>query len=159
MIEKYSDTQRIKQLEKRRGSYFHVVIPKEVVKGFPLGRKSRFICTMENELSFQCGLNHYGDGNFFIIINKGNLQKLGKILGDELTFELKEDPNPLGVEMPEVLKVLLDQDEQLKRSFNYLAMGKKRHIIHTIKAIKDIDEQVFEATQMINQYSNQSSTG
>ncbi|MEO0337738.1 MAG: YdeI/OmpD-associated family protein [Bacteroidota bacterium] len=146
----YSDTQIIKQLPKNRGAYYHVVIAAEIINQFEQKRKTRFICTLENQLSFQCGLNHLGDGNFFIILSGQRLKKIGKILGDTIHFELREDPNPLGVEMPEVLTVLLQQDELLQAAFDKLSMGKKRHIIHTIIRIKDIDKQVDKATEMIN---------
>ena len=73
-----------------------------------------------------------GDGNFFIILSKKNLEKINKKFGDKLFFELNKDPNPLGVEFPEVLTVLLDQDKELQSVFEELSMGKKRHIFHSI---------------------------
>ncbi|MGD1841651.1 MAG: YdeI/OmpD-associated family protein [Thermonemataceae bacterium] len=98
-------------------------------------------------------MNHLGDGNFFIILGKQRLKQIGKGLGDTITFHLKEDPNPLGVEMPQVLTILLAQDEVLKAVFEQLSMGKKRHVIHTISKIKDIDKQVGKATKLLNLYA------
>ena len=147
--EVYRETQRVKQLDKRRGGYFYFKIPATLVESFENKRFTRFICTMDGKTEFRCGLNHLGDGNFFIIVSASNLKKIGKALNDKVTFELKEDPNPLGVEMPEVMQVLLDQDEHVKSKFEKLSMGKKRHIIHTIKKIKDIDKQVHKALELI----------
>ncbi|MBV6647405.1 MAG: DUF1905 domain-containing protein [Cyclobacteriaceae bacterium] len=152
-MKRYSAEQRIKQLEKRRGGYYYLMILSDVVEQFQKKRLTRFICTLEDKLEFRCGLNHMGDGNFFIIISGANLKKIGKGLNDQVTFLLIEDPNPLGVEMPEVLQVLLDQDGILKEKFDQLSMGKKRHVIHSIKKVRDIDKQVHNAIEMIETHS------
>ncbi|MEM6642390.1 MAG: YdeI/OmpD-associated family protein [Bacteroidota bacterium] len=148
-MKEYKSSQRIKQLEKRKGGYYSLIIPAEIVNQFKNKRATRFICTLDDKLEFRCGLNHLGDGNFFIIVGGPNLKKIGKSLNDPIHFKLTEDPNPLGVEMPEVLQVLLDQDELLKNKFQKLTMGKKRNVIHTISKIKDVDKQVKRAIELI----------
>ena len=148
-MDKFEDRQLIKQLCKDRGSYFHVVISAEIVNQFPKKRLTRFICTLENKLSFQCGLNHLGDGNFFIILSSKRLKQLGRLLGDKIDFHLIEDPNPLGVAMPEELEVLLEQDKSLKMIFDDLTMGKKRHVIHSMNKIKNIDKKISKAIDLI----------
>ncbi len=149
----YKDEQTIGQLEKRKGGYFYLTISAEVVDKFKDKRLTRFLCTIDEQLTFQCGLNHLGDGNFFIILGTKNLNTIGKNLGDKLAFELREDPDPLGVKMPEVLEVLLEQDEELKSKFEKLSMGKKRNVIHTVSRIKDIDKQITAAIKIINENS------
>ena len=146
----YKDEQIIGQLEKRKGGYFFLKIEAEIVNQFKEKRKTRFLCTLEKSLTFQCGLNHFGDGNFFIILSTKNLQTVNKELGDRICYELNEDPNPLGVEMPEVLEVILEQDEKLKITFESLTLGKKRNVIHQINKIKDLDKQVQKTTMLIN---------
>jgi hypothetical protein len=145
----YKNEQTIGQLEKRKGGYFYLTITNDVVNKFKDKRHTRFMCTMDKKITFRCGLNHLGDGNFFIILSGKNLKNLDKKLGDNLTFELREDPDPLGVKMPEVLEVLLEQDELLKSKYEKLSMGKKRHIIHSIICIKDIDKQIVKAKNAI----------
>ncbi len=149
----YQGRRVIHQLEKRRGSYFYLTLDSELVDSFPQQRKTRLICTLEGELAFQCGLNHLGDGNYFIIVNRKNLSRVGKELGDEVEFRLEEDPNPLGVAMPEVLTALLAQDAELKSRYDALSMGNKRHVIHSIARIKDLDLQVKKAIEMIEIHS------
>lgn len=101
-------------------------------------------------MTFQCGLNHLGDGNFFIILSSKNLQTVNKKSGDKIRFELNEDPNPLGVAMPEVLEAILEQDETVKTTFESLTLGKKRNVIHQINKIKEIDKQVQKSIKLIN---------
>ncbi|MEM9821090.1 MAG: DUF1905 domain-containing protein, partial [Bacteroidota bacterium] len=128
-MQEYQEEQVIGQLDKRKGGYFFLRIDAAVVNQFENKRQTRLICRLEDQVEFQCGLNHLGDGHFFIILSKKNLALVDKQLGDRLHFHLREDPNPLGVDMPEVLEVLLEQDGQLKIKFNQLTLGKRRGII------------------------------
>jgi hypothetical protein len=129
----YTNEQTIGQLEKRKGGYFYLTICSQLVNKLKNKRLTRLLCTLDKKLTFQCGLNPLGDGNFFIILGSKNLKAIGKTLGDTVAFELGEDPDPLGVKMPQVLEALLAQDENLKATYEELSMGKKRHIIHTSK--------------------------
>lgn len=138
----FKDEQSISQLEKRKGGYFYLKIPAEVVNQFKNGRKARLICKIDNKHTLQCGLNHFGDGNFFIILGSKFLKEINKQLGDKIKFELAEDPDPLGVAMPEVLEAVLAQDEELNNLFNSFTLGKKRSLIFAINKIKDPDKQI-----------------
>jgi len=131
-MKSFKDEQIIGQLEKRKGGYFYITISADIVNQFKNKRLTRFLCTIDKKLTFQCGLNHLGDGNFFIILGSKNLKAIDKQLGDKIYFELAEDPNPLGVDMPEVLEAVLEQDEELKTTFNGLTLGKKRNVIHSM---------------------------
>ncbi|MEL6863640.1 MAG: YdeI/OmpD-associated family protein [Bacteroidota bacterium] len=139
---KFSFQQSIQQLEKRKGGYFYFVIDADIVNQFEKKRATRLICSIEDKVSYSCGLNHLGNGHFFIILATRYLKKLNKELGDTVRFEIYEDPNPLGVEIPEVLTVLLQQDEEAKAIFDRMTDGKKRSLIYAIRPIKDIDKQI-----------------
>lgn len=151
MVNSYSEEQVICQLEKRKGGYFYITISAEVVNQFKNRRLTRFLCTIDKKLTFQCGLNHLGDGNFFIILGIKNLKAIDKQFGDNIFFELIEDPNPLGVDIPEVLEAILEQDENKKLIFESLTLGKKRNVIHQINKIKDIDKQVQKTIKLIDE--------
>ena len=145
----YSKEQVICQLEKRKGGYFYLTISSVIVNQYKNKRYTRFLCTLEDSLTFQCGLNHLGDGNFFIILSSGNLKIVQKKLGDKIHFKLNEDPNPLGVDMPEILDSIIEQDANLKAIFESLTLEKKRNIIHQIIKIKDIDKQIQKSIKLI----------
>ena len=70
------------------------------------------------------------------------MKKLKKEKGDLVQFRIEEDPDQLGVDVPEVLTVLLDQDVELKEVYDSITDGKKRSLIYRIVKIKDIDKQV-----------------
>jgi hypothetical protein len=146
----YKDQQVIGQLEKRKGGYYYFMVTAASANAFTHQHKTRLICTIDKTLTFQCGLNHLGDGNFFIIISTKKIKTLQKKAGDKINITLQEDPNPLGVEIPEVLMALLEQDKELKRKYDQFTMGKKRSLIHAMIRLKDIDKQINTAVKFIN---------
>lgn len=145
----FEGREKIGKLEPRKGGYAYLVVQSKIVEQFEKKAKTRLICRLPNEVEFQCGLNHLGDGNFFLILSMKNMERAGIAPGDQVAFKLLLDPNPLGVEIPEVLNVLLSQDEELNRLFEELSDGKKRGIIHQIIRIKDIDKQIHRAIALI----------
>lgn len=84
--------QVIAQLEKRKGGYYYIVVPAQTANQFSNKHKTRLVCTLDKHLRLQCGLNHLGDGNFFIIISTRNLKQLNKKTGEEILVQLEEDP-------------------------------------------------------------------
>jgi len=132
-------TAPIQQLEPRRGAYFYVRLTKAQ---FQQLNSKRLICRLDDRISYGCGVNHMGDGDYFIIIAKAKLKQLDKALGEVVEVALEADPNPLGVAEPEVLLVLLEQDDWAKAAYGRLTDGKKRGLIYQVLKIKDIDRQV-----------------
>ena len=145
----FEDTQPLRQLEARRGGYYYAAIPATVVESWPKTKKTRLICIVANALEFQCGLNPLGNGDFFIILSQKNVTSVGLQPGDSFNFFLLEDPNPLGVAIPETIKVLLEQDDLLSKKFDTLTDGKKRAIIHQINRIKNVGLQIERAQKLI----------
>jgi len=141
-MKSHTGTHIIQQLEKRKGGYFYLELAAEIIQQFKNKRATRMICTIDDAISYRCGLNHLGDGNFYIIIKGDYLKQLHKKVGDEIRYRIDEDPDQLGVEMPEVLTVFLTQDAEAKVIFDSLTDGKKRSLIYSFVKIKDIDKQV-----------------
>jgi hypothetical protein len=154
----FTSEQNIRQLEDRKGGYFYLEILAEVVQQFDKRlngqHPTRFLCTLDNAVTYRCGLNHLGDGNFFIIIASKHLKALGKSIGDIINYTIEIDPNPLGVELPEVLEVLFAQDDTAREAFERLTDGKKRSLIHTIMRLKDVDKQVQTALTFLHESQN-----
>lgn len=147
---KLSFEEPILKLEPKKGGYYYLKIDKSTVKKLPKKKATRLVISIDGHVTYSCGLNHLGDGNFFIIVAGRYVKKLKKNEGDIVSYRLEEDPNPLGVPMPEVLEVLLSQDQELKAKFDKLTDGKKRSLIYYIKDVKDIDKQVQKAMAFLN---------
>ncbi|MEM6299165.1 MAG: YdeI/OmpD-associated family protein [Bacteroidota bacterium] len=139
---RFEFTQTVEQLEKRKGGYFYLFIDVDTVNQFEHKRATRLKCEIDGKLSYSCGLNHLGDGNFYIIVSGARMKKLEKTAGDTVTFGIYEDPNPLGVEIPDVLLAFLEQDEEIKKQYEALTDGKKRTLIYSIQKVKNIDLQI-----------------
>ncbi|AXG70388.1 bacteriocin-protection, YdeI or OmpD-Associated [Kordia sp. SMS9] len=126
----------------KRGSYYHLEVAAEVVHQWEKKRATRLICTIDDHVTLHCGLNHLGNGDFYIMLAKRYIQKIGKEAGEMIAYKLEIDPNPLGVEIPEVLEVFLAQDPDAQTIFDKLTDGRKRTLIFSILRIKNIDKQV-----------------
>ena len=132
--------QPIKQLEKRKGGYYYLTITADIVGKYEKKQATRLQCIIDQKVSFSCGLNHLGDGNYFIVATR-HVKSLSKQENDVVTFEISEDPNPLGVELPEVLQVLINQYPDAKKIHDSFTDGKKRSLIYSIKVIKLLIDQ------------------
>jgi hypothetical protein len=144
-------TQTVQKLSERRGSYYFLKIPAEVVDQLEKGKATRLLCTVEDTVSYSCGLNQYGDGNYFIILASRYVKKLNKDIGDPISFEIQQHPNPLGVDVPEVLEVFLAQDPEAKAIYDSFTDGKKRTLIFAISRVKNIDLQIQRITDFLLQ--------
>ena len=90
---KFIFEQTIKQLEKRKGGYFYLKIDSDIINQYDKKRHTRLVCMIDSKVSFSCGLNHIGDGNYFIIVASKHLKKLEKKL--VLKFPLKSWKIPI----------------------------------------------------------------
>ncbi|HAA13377.1 MAG TPA: DUF1905 domain-containing protein [Cytophagales bacterium] len=151
----FTFTQRIEQLPDRQGAYHYLRLTPDTVNQWENKKKTRILLTIEGSMEIHCGLNHIGDGDFFLILSGKVLKAHGVSLGDEISFRVEPDPNPLGVEIPEVLDAYLSQVEEGKAIFESVTDGKKRNLIHTINRIKSVDKQVETIEKMLSEFQAQ----
>ena len=124
-------TTRLERINSSLGWNHHFIVPREVSKQILKGNR-RVICTINNTLSFQCGIFPIGKGIYFINLNKENRSKLNIIAGDELVVELKEDTSKYGIPIPSVFEELLMQDPEGEQHFHALTPGKQRSLLYII---------------------------
>lgn len=130
------------QALQKRGSYYHLEVAGELVNQWEKKRATRLICTIDGHVTLRCGLNHLGNGDFYIMLAKRYIKEIGKEAGELISYKLALDPNPLGVEIPEVLEAFLAQDPDGQTIFEKLTDGRKRTLIFSILRIKNVDKQV-----------------
>lgn len=123
-----------------------VVIPDSLVEDVG-GLGTRLLCSVNGFPEFHCGL---GNGQGYISINKKRLKKFGLDLGDEVSLEFRHDLSKYGMEMPEELEALLDQDLEGGTLFEALSDGKKRYIIHYVSSVKSSQLRIDRAILLIN---------
>ena len=123
----------------------YLTVPAEVVE--KIGMKTRLICTINDTLSFQCGLVALGEGRAYITVNNARMKKLKIRLGDEIAVKLEKDDSKYGMEVPQELEELLRQDYEGRRRFEGLPKGMQRYIIFYVSGVKScqlrIDRAIF----------------
>ena len=123
----------------------HLTVPAEVVE--KIGIKTRLICTINNSLSFQCGMVALGEGRAYITVNNARMKKLKIKHGDEVAVKLEKDDSKYGMPVPAELQELLRQDDEGLRRFEALPKGMQRYIIFYVSGVKSsqlrIDRAIF----------------
>ncbi|MEJ8758538.1 YdeI/OmpD-associated family protein [Pontibacter sp. H259] len=128
----------------------YIEVPAEVVEQLGGNFKVRVLCTVNNKLTFQGGLVALGGGAGYININNARLKKLGLQDGTEVQVSLDSDESEFGMEVPEELTELLNQDEEGKRRFALLPPGKQRYIIYYVAGVKSSQLRIDRALLLIN---------
>lgn len=126
-----------------------VVIPKKLVEDIG-GLGTRLLCSVSGYPEFHCGMVAYGNGRGYISINQKRLNKFGVNLGEEVSLELRLDYSKYGMEMPEELDALLEQDSEGAKLFEGLSDGKKRYIIHYVASVKSSQLKIDRSIMLIN---------
>jgi hypothetical protein len=124
-------TARLEKVNSSLGWNHHFIVP-EKVSEYILKDNRRLICTINEKLSFQCGIFPKGKSIYFINLNKENRTKLGIIAGDDLSIELTRDDSKYGFPIPSVFEELLIQDPEGEKLFHALTPGKQRSLLYII---------------------------
>jgi hypothetical protein len=116
-------------------NYLH--IPSSVIRKLGGTLNIRLLCTVNNKLTFQCGLVALGQGDAYITINLARMKKLKLKTGDTVTVKLEKDESEYGLPMSEELEAVLHQDEEGFRRFKALTPGMKRYVIQYVNTVKN----------------------
>ena len=111
--------------------------------------KIRLICTVNGSLSFQCGLMPLGQGRAYISINAKRMKTLGIDESDTVHVSLSIDESKYGMDMPEELITLFEQDDEGKRRFDLLNPGMQRYIIYYVSGVKTSQLRIDRAIMLI----------
>ena len=110
---------------------YHIKVPAKLAA--PFIEKNRRILLQVNDLAaYSCALMPDGNGHYFININKERRKQLGLQLGDTVTATIQNDESKYGMPMPEVMEILLLEDEEANKYFHQLTPGKQRSLLHII---------------------------
>lgn len=140
---------RINRLEHLLGVHY-LEVPQEVVQQLGGKFNVRLLCTVNGNLTFQCGLVALGGGMAYISINNKRMKQLKVKNGDEATVVLEKDNSEFGVEIPEELVELLNQDEEGMKRFKMLVPSKQRYIIQYVSTVKSSQLRIDRSIMLIN---------
>lgn len=129
---------------------FHFLVPEEAVQRFVHKESRRVICTLNEQVEFQCALMPKGDGVYFINVNKDIRDQLKLQIGSQVRVQLKKDESEYGLPMPEELAELLNQDEEGNALFHALPPGKQRNMLFIANGVKNTDLRIHRAMVIVD---------
>ncbi|MGB3181113.1 MAG: YdeI/OmpD-associated family protein [Cyclobacteriaceae bacterium] len=127
----------------------HLPVPPEALNDLADLKDNRVLCTINGKETLHAALIPDGKGAFYILINKDVRNKLGLSQGQEVSISLRTDDSRYGMDMPEELGVLLDQEQTGSELFHKLTPGKQRSLIHWVGTVKHPDKRLKRANVMI----------
>jgi len=128
---------------------YHVKVPKHVSAYYLEKGIKRFVCTLNDSLSFQCAMMPAGEGVYFINLNKKIRDQLKLKEGSKINVTLEKDNSEYGLPFPEELKELLAQDSVGNSLFQQLTPGKQRNILYYVNQVKNSDLRIHRAMLFI----------
>jgi hypothetical protein len=115
------------------------LLPGKIEKG---NYNQRLIITLDNKVSWQCGILAMGEGSGCVTIQTKRLKELGKQLDDEVEVSFTKDESEFGVEIAEELTVYWSQDEEAYRRFMQLKPSMQRYILNYVNTVKSPDKRL-----------------
>ena len=127
----------------------HITVPADIVNKVG-GIGTRLMCSINGQKAFHGGMVALGGGDAYITVNKKRMKEYGVTKGDEVEVTLEMDHSKYGMEMPEELEALLEQDQEGEKRFEQLAPSKQRYIIHYVSQVKSSQKKIDRAIMLIN---------
>ena len=110
---------------------YHLPVPQKVSDAYK-DTDRRVVCTLNNDVKWQCALMPKGDDTYMILLHKGIRKKLNIDLGDTVKISLKKDESEYGMPLPDELLELWSIDPDAHEVFHTLTKGKQRSLIYVI---------------------------
>lgn len=142
-------TTTIEKIESSVWSYI-IRVPIDISDEILKQKTKRVVCNINNQLKIQCALMPYGDGSYFINLNKEIRTKIAKAKIVDLEISLTIDSSEFGMPFPEEFKELLELDDEGNRYFRALTIGKQRNLIHIVGKIKSSDIRIRKAIAIVD---------
>ncbi len=139
--------------------YWYVEVPPHILALLP-GRKEkgdfnqRLIITLDNKISWQCGILALGEGSGLITVQQKRLKEVGKTLFDEVHISLEKDESKYGVEVSEVCLIYWEQVPESKAYFDLLKPGMQRYILNHISQPKSELKQLERTQELFKRLLN-----
>jgi len=123
------------------GGMHYLELPLEISEPMRSLAHDRWVCTVDDALTWTCGLLPTGEGTWFIVFSKAKMQQLELQLGDWISVHLTPDTSKYGMPLPPDLAEMLDMDPDFEKRFDAMLPGKRRNAIHHIASAKS-DETI-----------------
>lgn len=91
-----------------------------------------------------------GNGDWYVLMNEKLAKKLDIQIGDNVTLEIEKDTSKYGMEIPEELEELLQQDPEGEQHFHSLTPGKQRNLIYIVGNVKNSNSRLNKALAIMH---------
>ncbi|HEV2577436.1 MAG TPA: YdeI/OmpD-associated family protein [Acidobacteriaceae bacterium] len=143
-----NSTKRFKAvLEKEHGLGWTIArVPFDPAKMWPKMIRHR-VRGAVNGATFRTSLFADGKG-YYLLVNRETQKQSGVACGDSVEVALEPDMEPRPAELPEVLEVLLDDENGLREWYDALSESMRREIGKWVLGVKSEESQRRRAQQM-----------
>ncbi len=150
-----SDTHEFSAVLQRisvKGGSHLVVVPPAIADDIRQGdRRGRAIATLDG-VTWHCGLNPFGGGQFYIQVGRNYFEPLGYRIGDTLSLKLTRDESDFGMQPCEEFLAVAESDpEGLRRFRENLTSGTQRSLLHRIASATTSDGRIERAIKVFDQ--------
>ena len=120
----------------------HVIpVPLDVCNHFRESKGAiRILCSIKGQAEFPCALNPRGT-RYVIMASKQLIKKHKLIPGVPFVVSIRVDLND-GLELPDELLEVMNQDDHFRSMFNALLPGHKRGLLYYIRSAKSVDTRI-----------------
>ena len=118
------------------GGMHYLELPNAAAEEMRATGHKRWVCTIQDALTWHCGLLPTGEGTWFVVLSKAKMEAVEAHVGDWLNVDMVPDTSKYGMPLPEDLAELLADDPVFERKFDAMLPGKRRNAIHQIASAK-----------------------
>jgi len=133
---------------------YHIIfVPADIASGLPLKQYPRLRVSAEvNDFPLDGAFVPYGDGRWYLLINKRILKSLGLHFGDPVSvrFAIADQD---AVDIPEVLQIALTDNEDFAERWAALTPGKQRGYAYRIGTAKRPETQEKRIIELMDELS------
>lgn len=126
----------------------HFPIPNSVAEQFINKDNKRVKCSIAGEVIIRSGLMPF-EGYWYILCNQSIQKQLNIALGQIIELEIEKDDSEYGVDMPEELQVMLDQEPEALVFFEQLTPGKQRNLIYLVSQVKNTNSRINKSLAIV----------
>ena len=128
----------------------HIVpVPDEVADRLKAARITRLVGAL-NGHPIRRALKGYADGGSFLIIGLTTLRGMGLSENAVVKVELRPDPNPDDLDIPDEFLIALEQNEEANTRWQSFTIGKQRSLVHYVASAKREETRIKRAIDMVS---------
>ena len=119
-----------------------IMVPLPIAEQFLPVNDKRVICTLNDQVKIHVALMPKGNNTWFFNVNKETKKALNILNGAIVAVGIETDTTKYGMQAPEEFLELLKQDQEGRKVFEGLTMGKQRTLLHQVLMVRSSIKRV-----------------